>query len=146
MDGSSLASWDTAEQSVVTWSEVMMEPTMVGSPCLERLPLALPQPQTKQGIQVLLPTTPTNNPPLCAFPPLDQLNTKVCPTNIVHICRQRCSECECYFQPGCTSRIICRATGHHLKRSVISRPCPPSTQNSWQTPLQSCSGVRGSPW
>ena len=83
VDGSSLASWDTAEQSVVTWSEVMMEPTMVGEPCLERLPLALPQTQTKRGIQVLVPTTPTNNPPLCAFPPLDQLNTKVCPTNIV---------------------------------------------------------------
>ena len=86
VDGSSLASWDTAEQSVVTWSEVMMEPTMVGSPCLERLPLALPHSQT-QGIQLLLPTTPTNNPPLCAFPPLDQLNKKVCPTNIVHTCR-----------------------------------------------------------
>ena len=82
VDGSSLASWDTAEQSVVTWSEVMMEPTMLGSPCLERLPLALPQ--TKQGVQVLMPTTPTNNPTLCAFPPLDQLNTKVCHTNIVH--------------------------------------------------------------
>ena len=82
MDGSSLASWDTAEQSVVTWSEVMMEPTMVGEPCLERLPLALPQ--TERGIQVLVPTTPTNNPPLCAFPPLDQLNTKVCLTNIEH--------------------------------------------------------------
>ena len=81
VDGSSLASWDTAEQSVVTWSEVMMEPTMVGEPCLERLPLALPQ--TERGIQVLVPTTPTNNPPLCAFPSLDQLNTKVCPTNIV---------------------------------------------------------------
>ena len=82
VDGSSLASWDTAEQSVVTWSEVMIEPTMLASPCLERLPLALP-PQTKQGVQVLVPTTPTNNPTLCAFPPLDQLNTKVCPTNIV---------------------------------------------------------------
>ena len=78
VDGSSLASWDTAEQSVVTWSEVMMD----NSPCLERLPLALPL-QTKQGVQVLVPTTPTNNPTLCAFPPLDQLNTKVCPTNIV---------------------------------------------------------------
>ena len=124
MDGSSLASWDTAEQSVVTWSEVMMEPTMVGSPCLERLPLALPQPQTKQGIQVLLPTTPTNNPPLCAFPPLDQLNTKVCPTNIVHICRQRCSERVCYTMPGCTMH-----NALHIKDNL---------QGYWTPPEEEC--------
>ena len=93
MDGSSLASWDTAEQSVVTWSEVMMQPTMVElplvipniQPAMDRLPLALPNNSpSDRGVQ---PTT--NHPPLCAFQPLDRLNKKVCPTNIVYNCRQR---------------------------------------------------------
>ena len=104
MDGSSLASWDTAEQSNVTWSEVMIEP------CLERLPLALPQTTTKGNLpnfslpqkrskdnSVLVPTTPTNNPPLCAFPPLDQLNTKVCSTNIEHSMWTEESVCVLHF-------------------------------------------------
>lgn len=40
VDGSSLASWDTAEQSVVSRSEVDLSAR--GTQCLERLPLALP--------------------------------------------------------------------------------------------------------
>ena len=93
MDGSSLASWDTAEQSVVTWSEVMMQPTMVElplvipniQPAMDRLPLALPNHSpSDRGVQ-----PPTNHSPLCAFQPLDRLNKKVCSTNIVYNCRQR---------------------------------------------------------
>jgi hypothetical protein len=71
VDGSSLASWDTAEQSVVSRSEVTEPDLSARGSCLEILPLSESRPKTGQPGLGLDPPRGVN--------PLEiQINKQVC--------------------------------------------------------------------
>ena len=83
VDGSSLTSWDTAEQSVISRSEVTTSQRVdlsVRGDCLERLPLCVDPSPSPQGHLPLMIGNPAPLPPPhvpSAVNPLDQSNKQV---------------------------------------------------------------------